>query len=348
MMFHNSFLLNGNSFDSVEELLKFSKKQVASIELFLSEWFNESEFIVVQTSGSTGKPKLIRLRKKYMINSAMATGDFFDCKENTTALLCMSTDYIAGKMMLVRSMTLGWKLDVVSPNSTPLSQLDAVYDFSAMVPIQLETSLDELHKVKKLIVGGGVISENLKKKILNIETEIFATYGMTETITHIAVKKLNNLPGTLSFYQTLPNVNICIDERNCLIINAPFVAEETIVTNDVVQLISENEFEWLGRFDNVINSGGVKLHPEIIENKLIDTIESRFFVIGEPDEKLGERLVLVIEDVSIDSNELLSRIRRVPNISKYEVPKEVYKTNQFIETETKKIQRFKTLSSIKK
>ncbi|WP_428740565.1 AMP-binding protein [Tenacibaculum sp.] len=371
LTFHKKIQLNGVSFTSEEELLSFSKTTNSSVFSFLSDWFNTEDFVVVQTSGSTGKPKPIPLKKEHMINSAKATGAFFDLKENTTALLCLSTDYIAGKMMLVRALTLGWKIDIVEAASNPLEGVDTVYDFSAMVPLQLHNSLKDLHKVKKLIVGGGVVSSDLIEGIQNLSTEVFATYGMTETITHIAVKKLNNnvsLRGEMTkqsvgkeitsqmkfvrndeYYKVLPNVQLSQDSRNCLVIDAPKVSTERIVTNDVVRLISDTEFEWLGRYDNVINSGGIKLHPEKIEEKLSKIISNRFFVIGISDKRLGEKLVLIIEGVTSSAVEksLKTEVKSLKELSKYEIPKEIYFVDEFVETETKKIQRKKTLDLLK-
>ena len=371
LTFHNNFQLNGVSFTSEEELLSFSKTINNSVFSFLSDWFNVNDFVIVQTSGSTGKPKPISLKKEFMKNSAKATGNFFELKENTTALLCLSTDYIAGKMMLVRALTLGWELDLVEAASNPLEGVDRVYDFSAMVPLQLQNSLKDLHKVKKLIVGGGVVSNDLIEAIQNLSTEVFATYGMTETITHIAVKKLNNnvsLRGGMTkqsvdkeitlqmkfdrneeYYKVLPNVQLSQDSRNCLVIDAPKVSTERIVTNDVVRLISDTEFEWLGRYDNVINSGGIKLHPEKIEEKLSKIISNRFFVIGISDKRLGEKLVLIIEGVTSSAVEksLKTEVKSLKELSKYEIPKEIYFVDEFVETETKKIQRKKTLDLLK-
>ncbi|WP_440066196.1 AMP-binding protein [Tenacibaculum discolor] len=343
--FHKSFQLNGISFSSEDELLTFSKTINDFIYQFLSDWFNTNDFVIVQTSGSTGKPKPISLKKEFMINSAKATGVFFDLEENTTALLCLSTDYIAGKMMLVRALTLGWSIDVVAPTSKV--EITKDYDFSAMVPLQLRSSLASIHKIKKLIVGGGVVANDLIEVIQDKSTEIFATYGMTETITHIAVKKLNNVilnDSEKSHYKTLPNVQLSQDNRNCLIIDAPKVSEEKVVTNDVVHLISKTEFEWLGRYDNVINSGGVKLHPEKIEEKLSKVIPNRFFVTGIPDQKLGEKLILLVEG---EKNDVISNeVRNLLGLTKYEIPKEIYFVDKFIETETKKIQRKKTLDLV--
>lgn len=349
--FHKDFKLNGFSFTSVDEILMYTKSFSDEIYSFLESWFSSDESITVQTSGSTGRPKPILLKKEFVINSAIATGNYFDLQKNTTALLCLPTAYIAGKLMLIRAITLGWHLDVVAPNSYPLEKVDKEYDFSAMVPLQLENSISNISKIKKLIVGGGVVSKELERKIQNVSTAVFATYGMTETITHIAVKTLNNIDVIPNFYQTLPNVTIYKDERNCLVIDAPKVSDKLIFTNDVVQLISDTQFEWLGRFDNVINSGGIKLHPEKIEEKLSEIITNRFFVTGIADEKLGEKLVLIVElensKIFNYQSFLSEEIKKTASLSKFEIPKEIYFIANFLETETKKIQRKKTLDLIK-
>ncbi|WP_457618627.1 AMP-binding protein [Lutibacter sp.] len=351
--FHKDFRLQGKSFNSKEELINFSKETVGvEVTNFLQQWFNDSLFIEVKTSGSTGEPKVVKLQKTHMENSAKATGKYFKLPKATTALLCLSPSYIAGKMMLVRALTLGWHLDIVKPTSKPLKNRDKQYDFSAMVPMQLHNSLNELYKIMKLIVGGGVVSEGLLDKIQNISTEVFATYGMTETITHIAVKKLNNCHSELveeSHYKTLPDVIISIDKRGCLVIDAPKISNEKVITNDLVILISEKEFKWLGRFDTIINSGGIKLIPEQIEINIGRILTARFFVSGIPDAILGEKLILVVEcaNKEIDKEELLKKIKKLKLVSSYEIPKEVYFLNKFAVTETKKINRVETLKMIK-
>lgn len=344
--FHTSFKLQGESFYSVDELLIFSKNISVEVFNFLNEWFNENEFLIVKTSGSTGKPKEIKLEKEQMMNSAKATGTFFNLFEDTTALLCMSAEYIAGKMMIIRSLVLGWDLTIVKPSSSPLKNIETTFDFCAMIPLQVQSSLRDLKKVKKLIIGGGAISSELNSQLQDINTECFATYGMTETITHIAVKKLNNVENVIvsktkqPFYKVLPNIKISTDKRNCLVISAFNVSDKEIITNDVVKLISNDEFEWLGRYDNIINSGGVKLIPEQIEAKLSQIIQKRFFVIGKPDESLGEKLVLIVE--SVKNDEILNDVKKLKSLSKYETPKEIMFIKDFIETETKKIDRNKT------
>ena len=343
--FHKEFKLQGNSFSSINELIKYSKSTSKEVSSFLVEWFNKNSFVEVNTSGSTGTPKLIQLKKEHMVNSALATGNYFKLPQKTSALLCMSTHYIAGKMMLVRALTLGWDIDVVEAESNPLKNISKIYDFSAMVPLQLHNSLKDIHKIKKLIVGGGVVSNDLLNKIQNIETEVFATYGMTETITHIAVKKLNHCHSELvekSNYVSFPNVKLSIDERGCLVIDAPKVSDEVIVTNDLVEIISVNSFHWLGRFDSIINSGGIKLIPEQIEQKLSKLIKQRFFVTGIKDAILGEKLVLLIE--GLETNLSLNKLKELSTLSKFEVPKEVFYVEKFIETPTKKINRNKTVS----
>ncbi len=355
MKVHKDFQLNGSSFQTSSELIHYSKTISESLYSFLLDWFSDDDFVVVNTSGSTGKPKPIQLKKEHMKNSALATGEFFDVQEKTTALCCLPIDFIAGKMMAVRAMTLGWHLDVVESSSNPLKDIDRPYDFSAMVPLQLSNSLENINLISQLIVGGGVVSNELEQAIQEVSTKIYATYGMTETITHIAVKSLNVTSSAVerSHYKTLSNVTITQDSRNCLTINAPKVSDEEIITNDVVEIVSSTEFEWKGRFDNVINSGGIKLHPEEIEKKLSPYIESRFFVAGLPDERLGEKLVLVIEEkeASVIENrrtelvEVLFQNLNLP-LTKYETPKEIFFVAQFIETPTGKIQRSKTLEQL--
>ena len=354
--FHKTFTLNGKSFESVEELLAFSKTISLDIVTFLRYWFDTTDFISVQTSGSTGKPSTIRLKKEHMINSALATGDYFDIHKETKALLCLSPNYIAGKMMLIRALVLGWQLDVVKSDSHPLKNIKKEYDFCAMVPLQLSNSLSKLHIIKKLIVGGGVVSNALLSKLQDISTEVYATYGMTETITHIAIKPLNilnemSLRGGTTWqshennYSTLSNIKLSTDNRGCLIIDAPKLSDIKIITNDIVELISETEFKWLGRYDTIINSGGIKLIPEQIEKKLVEIISERFFVAGIPDDLLGKKLVLLIEGKNSD-NVILNKVRNLNTLDKFEVPKEIFFIKNFVETETKKIQRQQTLGLV--
>lgn len=252
-------------------------------------------------------------------------------------------------MLLVRAMILGLSIDLIAPTSNPLKKQYKHYDFCAMVPIQVENSLKQLHQIKTLIVGGAPASSTLIESLQKVPTKIFATYGMTETITHIAAKPLNNLAkASTAHYQTLPNIHISTDDRNCLMIDAPRITNEKIVTNDVVQLVSETEFDWLGRYDNVINSGGVKLHPEQIEEKLSAFISGRYFVAAIDDAQLGEKLILLIEDVaqSMNVSDMLKTIKQSNKFSKFEIPKAIFTLQNFTETDTGKVQRGKTVASL--
>src|SRR5690606_37793870 len=305
---------------------------------FLLDWFDGKPYIEMTTSGTTGKPKNISISKQAMVNSALATGDFFDLQPGNKALHCLPVKYVAGKMLLVRALILGLDLEFVAPNANPLKNSEYNYDFVAMVPLQAQNALDELKRVKKTIVGGAKINNSLEKQLVNKKIVAFETYGMSETITHIAAKKVGEKAFTV-----LPNVTISYDDRNCLVIHAPRISNEVIVTNDLVELVNENQFVFLGRIDNVINSGGIKLIPEIIEEKLSGRIAQRFFVIGQPDNTLGEKLILVVEGEKVTFDNWTFE-----SLDRYERPKEIYFTAQFIETGSGKIMRKETLANTNK
>lgn len=360
---HSDFRLNGLpcSWEDLKNLgyafIKEGETYEKSIGNFLLDWSDPNETISVNTSGSTGKPKPILLSKKYMVNSALATGEYFNLIPGNSALLSLSAENIAGKMMLVRAMVLGLDLNCIEPSSRPLEFLSKKYDFCAMVPMQLENSLAKISQIKTLIVGGAAVSNTLKEKVQNTDCEIYETYGMTETITHVAVKRINNVQanghpelveGSIdNFFKALPDIAFSKDKRDCLVINALKISDEQVVTNDVVDLISEIEFEWLGRFDNVINSGGVKLFPEQIEAKLSELIPNRFFVAGVPEEKLGEKLVLIIEG-EVDTGILSQKITTLESLEKFEVPKEIHLIPKFLATKNGKTQRKSTINLILK
>lgn len=352
---HPEFRLNKRELDAgklrfaANHYMKDGEPHEAEIGKFLMEWLDNKNFIQLKTSGSTGTPKNIKVKKKHMVNSALATGKFFDLPEKTTALLCLPTNYIAGKMMLVRAMVLGWHLDSVPPKSNPLDQVFKRYDFCAMTPFQLDNSLSRLHLLKKLIVGGGAISIHLKNIVQGIGTKIYETYGMTETVSHIAAMRVNPKKKKKHewAFKVLPKVLISQDERGCLVINAPKIAENTVVTNDVVELLTFKKFLWKGRIDNVINSGGIKIHPEQVEKKLQEILLSRFFITSLPDPSLGEKLVLFVEGEFSEGNlaELKKKISGMESLHKYERPKKIYFIEKFEETPTGKVNRKNTLRS---
>lgn len=340
---HPNFRLNGEPFAFAEDLKRHAenlvengKKDEIGIGKFILEWLDEKTFISVKTSGSTGVPKEIKLQKKHVFNSANATNIYFGLNENTKALLCLSSEYIAGKMMLVRAMIGGWNLYTTPPDKNPLENFDEAFDFAAMVPYQVFHSLADLDKVKKLIVGGGAVSVELEQELQKVKTQVFATYGMTETISHVAVRPING-KGKSTVFMALSKVDFSQAENDCLQINALEISEETVITNDVVELLSPTSFKFLGRIDNVINSGGVKVHPEVVEEKLSLQIKQPFFIASEKDEALGERVILVIE--SEKELHLEDFSNAFETLSAYEKPKKIYSIPQFIYTETGKIKR---------
>lgn len=339
---HNLFKLNGfhlNRNDLCRVAYSFIKEGEEfekSVGDFILDWFDNKSYIELNTSGTTGTPKLIRIDKQAMVNSAIATGDFFDLKPGDKALHCLPTKYIAGKMMFVRSFILGLDIDFVAPSSHPMLQNETEYDFVAMVPLQAQNSLSALKNVKKMIIGGAKMSKALEKGLSKLKTEVYETYGMTETITHIAAKKIGE-----EAFSILPNIKISQDDRNCLVIDALKISNDSIVTNDLVELVGENQFVFLGRMDNVINSGGIKLIPEKIEDKLSNKINARFFVTGKEDAVLGEKLVIVIEGEQQILDETI-----FDGLDKYEKPKEVFYVSKFSETESGKIKRKEIIESI--
>lgn len=350
---HPDFQINKLHFNNEElaavaySYIKEGEPYEEAVGNFLLDWLNEKDYVVARTSGSTGPPKKIRLKKKHMINSALATGKFFELPANTTALHCLPSKFIAGKMMLVRAMVLGWQLDLVPPKANPLDQVFKIYDFCAMTPFQLDNSLGRLHLVRKLIVGGGAVSSHQKGLVQGLNTEIYETYGMTETITHVAARRINakkdqELPVP---FQCLPHISLTTDARSCLVIDAPSISREAVVTNDVVELLSAKKFIWKGRIDNVINSGGIKLYPEQIEAKLEKIIAQRFFITSLPDDSLGELLILMVE--SAFSEEGLENLQKEIHdqrlLEKYEIPKKIYFVEKFEETPSGKIHRGNTL-----
>lgn len=338
---HNQFKLNGFQLDRDDlcrvaySFIKEGEEFEKPVGDFLLDWFDSKSYIEMQTSGTTGTPKIISVNKQAMVDSALATGDFFDLMPGNKALQCLPVKYVAGKMMLVRAMILGLDLEFVAPSSHPLRNNELDFDFVAMVPLQAQNSTQELKKVKKMIVGGAAINKTLEKQLLKLPTEVYETYGMTETITHIAARKLGEKAFTV-----LPNVTISYDERNCLVIHAPRISDEVIITNDIVELVNENQFIFLGRMDNVINSGGIKLIPEQIEEKLSHKIHSRFFISSKPDKELGEKVVLIIEGEKQDFDDTLYE-----SLDKYEKPREIIFKRHFKETPTGKILRKDSLTN---
>ncbi len=316
-----------------------------TLEDFFSEWNNDSDRVLVHTSGSTGKPKPMMVEKKRMLNSARITCDFLGLKPGDSALLCMSLDYIAGKMVVVRSIERHLHLISVSPSGHPLKDLNlkdanekdvnGEITFAAMVPMQVYNTLqvpeerERLTHVRHLIIGGGAIDASLEKELRSLpgNIAIWSTYGMTETLSHIALRRINGAEAS-EWYQSFDSVKISQTDEGCLVIDAPLVCAETLVTNDIVEIESyiynkvekhekvgnHNKVEKLrfrikGRKDNVICSGGIKIQIEEVETLLKPHLEKPFMIAKKKDEKFGEIAVLLTEDEDLKKVE--ATIRRL-------------------------------------
>ena len=316
-----------------------------TLEEFLDEWHNDDDCIVVKTSGSTGTPKLLRVEKRRMEASARMTLRFLGLHPGQTALLCMPLDYIAAKMMVVRALVGKLRLVSVEPSGHPLADAgvgETPIDFAAMVPLQVYNTLmvpeekERLMKVGQLIIGGGAVSQALAGEIAGLPNPVWSTYGMTETLSHVAMRRLNG-PQRESWYTPLEGVGIGQDEDGCLLIDAPLLCQQVLHTNDVVRLHDDGRrFMVLGRKDNVVCCGGVKIQAEEVEERLQPYVDVPFFVGKEKDDKFGEILVLVVE--SRDKKLLEDIINNV--LPKYWRPRKIYSVGKLPLTETGKPKRF--------
>lgn len=320
-----------------------------TLEEFLQEWKNDSEKVLVHTSGSTGKPKPLWVEKRRMEASARITCDFLGLKAGDTALLCMSLDYIAGKMMVVRSIVGNLRLIAVEPTGHPLASVpEGDIDFAAMVPMQVYNSLqipeerERLKQIRHLIIGGGAIDEAVALQLKDFPNYVWSTYGMTETLSHIALRRLNGVEAS-EWYMPFDNVRISQNEDGCLVIDAPEVCAGQLVTNDIVEIGGERRekrgecFRIIGRKDNVIVSGGIKIQIEEVERILKPFIREPFMITKRKNEKFGEVVVLLTE-----SNDL-GKIRKVCqlHLPKYWMPRDFVVVGKLPLTETGKPARKK-------
>lgn len=310
---------------------------------FKADWELNNSFEVF-SSGSTGKPKKILLSKEKMFLSAKKTISFFKLEEGTSAMLCLSIETIAGKMMLARSFVGKWNLWIVEPRSNPILNSDKKIDFVALVPMQLERILletpEKIKLFKIIIVGGAPVSDFLQNLLKKYKVTVFQTFGMTETLSHIALRKIGYEKE--QHYNTIDGVEVSVKSQN-LVIHYPEMFENPIQTNDLVKIHSPRQFEWLGRSDFMINSGGIKINPEKIEQKLAEYIPFPFFVTGLDDKTLGQKLALVIESLFdfIPEKQFL-----IKGVEKYEVPKVFVNIDKFERTNSGKINRLKTLEKL--
>ena len=332
---------------------------------FLQEWNSPSETLLVHTSGSNGKPKPMWVEKQRMLNSAHITCDFLGLRPGDSALLCMSLDYIAGKMMVVRSIERKLRLFSVKPSGHPLSDesltkmVEMDFDFVAMVPMQVYNTLqvpqerERLSRIKHLIIGGGAIDDALAEELRSLPGAVWSTYGMTETLSHIALRRLNGEEAS-EWYQPFDSVGVSLNSDGCLVIDAPLVCSEPLVTNDIAEIKQQETsshssdassslktssphvlFRIKGRKDNVICSGGIKIQIEEVENLLRQHLDAPFLLAKKKDEKFGEIAVLVTESGDLEGVEAICR----QVLPKYWVPRQYLHFDQLPMTETGKPKR---------
>lgn len=328
------------------EYFEASEEIISEVHTFLKEWSNEETFIEVKTSGSTGKPTTIQIEKAKMIISARKTLNFLNIEKGSTSLLCLSPNTIAGKMILVRSIIGDLKLIVGQVNSNPLENISRQIDFVAMVPLQLqqtlETDPEKIRSIKSVIIGGGPISQNVSSLLKKMDLSVYHTYGMTETISHVAMRKVGT--DEEKEFRALPGINFKV-KNDQLVIQYPEIGIVELCTTDQVRLLDENSFEWIGRTDFIINSGGKKLNPEEIEENISDLIGVPYFIYGLLDDKFGQKLVLLIESpISLN----FSKDTFSPNLQNYSIPKEIFYLPAFIRTISGKINRIETMKLLDK
>ena len=338
--------INGNICNSLDDVKKFASSETAS---FITEFFNELPYVLAHTSGSTGTPKEIKLSKSDMQASAQLTNNYFGLTSDSSFYLNLSPSYIAGKMMIVRALSLGAKLIEEKPSNTPLSDYFSTERISlgAFVPSQIKHLINNPEKLllfDNIIIGGGKLPNRLERWLAEQGIRAFNTYGMTETCSHVALAPVGTTPQP---YTALGEITFSKDNRECLVIHIPHFSHQEIITNDIVDLISPTQFHWCGRIDNVINSGGIKIFPEKIEPLIGEIIRNvRFFITSQPSDKWGEELVLALEYTSLPEGsqkcgnirpDLIEKLKQ--KLPPYAIPRKYIAIRKFKETSSGKIIR---------
>ena len=316
-----------------------------TLEEFINQWQSPSPTLLVHTSGSTGKPKPMLVEKRRMEASARITCQFLGLKRGDTALLCMPLDYIAGKMMVVRAIVWGLQLIDIPPCGHPLKQIDTAPVFAAMVPMQVFNSMQDanerqkLWQIKHLIIGGGAINDDMAAELRQHPNAVWSTYGMTETLSHIALRRLSG-PQASEWYEPFDGVNVSTNADGCLVIDAPTVCAQPLTTNDIAEIATDGRrFRIRGRKDNVICSGGIKLQIEEMEAKLRPYINVPFLISKRSDPKFGETVVMIAETNDIESLKTICK----EWLNKYEQPHKYIAVDSIPTTETGKPARAKAM-----
>ncbi len=356
----SSLWINGRqvSFEKIREQKEEARSPFEENTFnFIRWWLSGEETFHISTSGSTGNPKVISLSRMQMVVSAQQTARNIGLQKFSRALVCIDTKYIGGKMMLVRCLTTGLSIMALDPSANPLIKIpvDKCVQFTALVPYQINVVLESKHphllnNLDKILIGGAPLGSGNREQLDRYQCECYETYGMTETVSHIALR-LVNTKMKRQYFETLPGVEISKDNRGCLVISADYL-QKPVITNDLVDIPERGKFLWLGRWDTMINTGGVKVVPEKLEKKL-ETIfhqvnfHNRFFIAALPDDRLGNKIVLVIEGVQFSSELLGQSLTALKSVvSPFEFPKAVYTVPKFAFTETQKIDRNQTLPGV--
>ena len=359
-----SLLLNGRAFSYVAiqqypaQLDAPVNGYEAKVLDFMRQWLNGTQEFGLTTSGSTGNPQPITLQRRQLEASARRTGDFFDLGPGDRALVCLNCEYIGGLMMLVRGLERNMHLTIVEPHADPFAYVaaDAEFDFSAFVPLQLKAVLaaghaPRLNRMRAILVGGAPADISLQQELQPLTVPVWLTYGMTETCSHVALRRLNG-PAATSSYRVLNGIAAGQDARGCLTLRGDVTDDQLIVTNDQVQLLDAHTFEWLGRADFIINSGGVKVPAEKVELVLDVALAEigaarRCFVAGQPDERLGQTVTAFIEGPALTAAleaQLLGLL--AARLGRYEQPRQLRYVPEFKTTATGKLDRPATLRSL--
>jgi len=313
----------------------------AALYRFILDWIDEEDTIAQRSSGTTGTPKDLLLSKSSMAASARNTCEFFSLRPGDTALLCLPVDYIAGKMMVARAFIGGLDLVAVDPSGSPAIP-EGRTDFCAMVPLQVANTLsagNALDRVRTLIIGGAEISPELEAAMKKRRGAVWATYGMAETCSMVALRRIDGPKAELAF-TAMRGVSLSLDDRGCLAIDADYLANR-VQTNDVVEMQGRASFRWLGRHDNLINSGGVKIAPEEIEALVARAVGKPCAIVGLPDTLLGTRAVAVFEEgPGVPDRESIAALLE-GSVPKQAVPREVLVVERFPRNASFKVDRLK-------
>lgn len=339
---------------SLEDLPDHAKSQLElelpawerGIYQFMLDFIDETDYIVQQSSGTTGTPKTFRISKLSMVESARLTAKKLGLKFGDKALLCLPVEYIAGKMMVVRAFVSGLNLIWEEPSSMPVLTKHGMINFCSMVPLQVYNSFSNYEffkNIENLIIGGAELRNELLAMFRDVSNNTFESYGMAETCSHIALRKISG-PTPDKYFETLPGISVETDERGCLVIHAPYLTE-TIVTNDLVECIDNKHFMWKGRYDNLINSGGIKIKPEELEASIAKVLDIECAIIGVPDEKLGQKVVMVAESESnLDEKEIQGLLKEA--LPPYHIPGKIVTVNELPRNNSFKIDRKRLLDML--